>query len=75
MPPTPGELTFAVNRKLLAGGLVVSDAQVREAMRQAFLRFKIGRRTGRGRGLGGGPNRRRHVPQQDNGSGMLWRER
>ena len=41
MPPTPGELTFAVNRKLLAGGLVVSDAQVREAMRQAFLRLKL----------------------------------
>ena len=41
MPPTPGELTFAVNLKLLAGGLVVSDAQVREAMRQAFLRLKL----------------------------------
>ena len=41
MPPTPGELTFAINLKLLAGGLIVSDAQVREAMRQAFLRLKL----------------------------------
>ena len=41
MPPTPGELTFAVNLELLAGGLIVSDAQVREAMRQAFLRLKL----------------------------------
>ena len=41
MPPMPGELTFAVNLRLLAGGLVVSDAQAREAMRQAFLRRKL----------------------------------
>jgi len=41
MPPTPGELTFAVNLRLLAGGLVVSDAQAKEAMRQAFLRLKL----------------------------------
>ena len=41
MPPTPGELTFAINLELLAGGLVVSDAQVREAMQQAFLRLKL----------------------------------
>ena len=41
MPPTPGVLTFAVNLHLLAGGLVVSDDQVREAMRQAFLRLKL----------------------------------
>ncbi len=41
LPPTPGELTFAVNLRLLAGGLVVSDAQAKEAMRQAFLRLKL----------------------------------
>ena len=41
MPPTPGELTFGINLRLLAGGLVVSDGQVREAMRQAFLRLKL----------------------------------
>jgi len=41
LPPTPGELTFAVNLRLLAGGLVVSDGQAKEAMRQAFLRLKL----------------------------------
>ena len=37
----PGELTFEVNRRLLKGGLVVSDAEVEEAMRQAFRHLKI----------------------------------
>ena len=32
----PGALTFEINRRLLAGGLVVSDAEVREAMEAAF---------------------------------------
>lgn len=33
---TPGELTFPVNRALLAGAAVVSDAEVRHAMRVAY---------------------------------------
>lgn len=37
----PGELTFAVNRRLLAGGLAVSDAEVAEAMRFAFRNMKL----------------------------------
>ena len=37
----PGEITFAINKRLLKGGLVVSDAEVRNAMRQAFLRLKL----------------------------------
>ena len=41
LSPTPGELTFAVNRALLAGGLVVSDEEVRAAMRHAFRRLKL----------------------------------
>ncbi len=41
LAPTPGELTFEVNRRLLKGGLVVSDAEVEEAMRQAFRHLKI----------------------------------
>lgn len=41
LPPTPGEMTFAVMLRLLAGGLVVSDAQAKEAMRQAFARLKL----------------------------------
>jgi threonine dehydratase len=41
LSPAPGELTFAVNRDRLAGGLVVTDAQVADAMRQAFERLKI----------------------------------
>lgn len=39
--PTPGELTFSINRRLLAGGLVVTDAQVFAAMRFAFEHLKL----------------------------------
>ncbi|MFA9419291.1 MAG: threonine/serine dehydratase [Gammaproteobacteria bacterium] len=39
--PTPGELTFEINRKLLAGGFAVSDEAVIEAMTQAFTRLKL----------------------------------
>jgi threonine dehydratase len=38
---TPGELTFAINRKLLAGGLVASDDEVRHAMAVAFQELKL----------------------------------
>ena len=41
LSPMPGELTFAINSVLLAGGLVVDDDQVREAMRAAFSYFKL----------------------------------
>jgi len=41
MAPMPGEITFAVNRRLLAGGLVVGDDEVREAMRFAFEELKL----------------------------------
>lgn len=34
--PTPGRITFEVNRRLLAGGLVVPDDAVRSAMEVAF---------------------------------------
>lgn len=37
----PGELTFALNRKGLAGSLTVSDAEVFRAMRLAFEHLKI----------------------------------
>ncbi|MFJ8789867.1 threo-3-hydroxy-L-aspartate ammonia-lyase [Streptomyces sp. NPDC102462] len=36
----PGELTFALNRRLLDGIALVSDDQIREAMRFAFERMK-----------------------------------
>ena len=39
--PTPGELTFEINQKLLAGGLAVSDTAVVEAMVAAFTRLKL----------------------------------
>jgi threonine dehydratase len=39
--PTPGELTFALNRRLLAGGLVASDAEVRRALAFAFRDLKL----------------------------------
>jgi threonine dehydratase len=41
LAPTPGELTFAVNRRLLAGGLAVSDEEVARAMRLAFRHLKL----------------------------------
>ncbi|WP_399142447.1 pyridoxal-phosphate dependent enzyme [Streptomyces sp. NBUA17] len=37
---TPGELTFAVNRRLLDGVVLVSDDEIRDAMRFAFERLK-----------------------------------
>jgi threonine dehydratase len=39
--PTPGRLTFDINRELLAEGLVVTDSEVEAAMRFAFLNLKL----------------------------------
>ncbi|NQV83164.1 MAG: threonine/serine dehydratase [Rhodospirillales bacterium] len=39
--PTPGELTFSINRVLLKGGLVVSDLDAARAMAAAFRYLKI----------------------------------
>ncbi|WP_439546082.1 threonine ammonia-lyase [Sandarakinorhabdus sp.] len=41
LAPTPGALTFPINQRLLAGGLVVSDDEVRDAMRFAFTALKL----------------------------------
>ena len=41
LAPTPGALTFAINRRLLTGGLVVSDDQVLAAMAFAFRHLKL----------------------------------
>ena len=38
---SPGKLTFAINKRLLDEGLVVTDAQVREAIRFAFRNLKL----------------------------------
>jgi threonine dehydratase len=38
---SPGVLTFEINKRLLAGGLVVSDDEVIEAMRECFLQLKL----------------------------------
>ena len=37
----PGEMTFEINQRLLAEGLIVSDDEVREAMRFAFRYLKL----------------------------------
>lgn len=37
----PGEYTFGINSKILKGGLSVSDAEVREAVRYAFTTLKL----------------------------------
>jgi threonine dehydratase len=39
--PSPGALTFAINKRHLAGVLVVSDAEVRAAIRFAFRNLKL----------------------------------
>lgn len=41
LTPQPGDLTFALGRRQLAGGLRVSDEDVREAMRMAFRYLRI----------------------------------
>jgi threonine dehydratase len=41
MAPSPGEITFAVAKQNFAGGLVVSDAEARAAMRFAFEELKV----------------------------------
>lgn len=38
---TPGEITFEINRKLLAGAATVSDEEVAEAIRFAFRYLKL----------------------------------
>lgn len=39
--PTPGELTFALNRRLVAEGVSVTDDEVRRAMGYAFEELKL----------------------------------
>jgi threonine dehydratase len=41
LAPTPGELTFSLNSRLLAGGLSVSDDEALRAMKTAMLSLKI----------------------------------
>ena len=41
LAPTPGELTFPINRSLLAGGFSVSDEMARAAMAFAFRHLKL----------------------------------
>ena len=41
LAPTPGALTFAINRELCGPGIVVSDAEVKAAMRFAFRNLKL----------------------------------
>ncbi|AHM05072.1 Threonine dehydratase, catabolic [Roseibacterium elongatum DSM 19469] len=41
MTPIPGELTFSINGRHLAGGVTATDAEVRDAMRFAYDHFRI----------------------------------
>ena len=41
LTPKPGNLTFAIGKRLFSGGLRVSDDHVRSAMRLAFRHLKI----------------------------------
>ena len=39
--PTPGALTFSINRRLLAGGFALGDAETARAMKAAFQYLKL----------------------------------
>ncbi|WP_439107636.1 threonine ammonia-lyase [Congregibacter sp.] len=41
LSPTPGALTFSINERLLSGGLVVTESEVKAAMRYAFRVLKL----------------------------------
>ncbi len=41
LAPTPGELTFSLNKNLLAGGFAVTDKETMNAVRVAFNFFKL----------------------------------
>lgn len=41
LAPRPGELTFAINSQLVAGGLVVDDDEAAAAMRALFAHLKL----------------------------------
>ncbi len=41
LAPSPGEITFAINSRLLAGGVVANDEEVKRAMAIAFQYFKL----------------------------------
>lgn len=41
LAPMPGEITFAINRRTLAGAVAVSDAEVESAIRVAFTDLKL----------------------------------
>jgi len=41
LTPTPGELTFSINRRLVTAGFAVTDDEVRAAIRFAFQHLKL----------------------------------
>src|SRR5690606_26095039 len=41
MAPQPGALTFPINKRLVSGGLVVTDEMVFAAMRHAWRELKL----------------------------------
>ena len=41
MAPEPGKLTFAINSRLLAGGVAATDVEVTQAMALAFRELKL----------------------------------
>ena len=41
MSPEPGEITWAINSRAVTGAVAATDAEVAEAIRQAFLHLKL----------------------------------
>jgi threonine dehydratase len=50
--PTPGELTWSINKDLLSPGIVVTDDEVREAIRFTFRHLKLVAEPGGSAALG-----------------------
>lgn len=41
LTPTPGDITLAINRRVLSGAVAVSEEAVRQAMREAMAHLKL----------------------------------
>jgi len=65
LSPTPGEITFAVNRRLLSGGISPSDEDILKTMRFALMRLKLVIEPGGAAALASVLIRREEMRRQD----------
>lgn len=62
--PIPGELTFSINRTLLAGALTVSDREVRQAMYAGFADARLVTEPGGAAGLAAAMKEKKRIAGQ-----------